>query len=92
MDSCHVSQWDVTEDKLELHGDGSNVLESLLEEISDQKIHVILTLCHSVIIMLMTKNTQIVLTSNKLIQNVLKNVKTLKIIHLTKFMLPVHIH
>lgn len=86
VDSYHASQWDVMEDKLDLHGHGSKILELYLEEILDQKIHAILTQCHSVTIMLMIKNIQIVLLSNKYLQLVLKNVKILKIINLTKSM------
>jgi len=74
------------EDKLVLHGPGSKIPELFLEETLDQKIHVILTQCHSVTIMLMIQNILTVQMSNKLNQNVLKNVKILKIIHLIKFM------
>lgn len=87
VDSYNASQWDVMEDKLDLHGHGSKILELYLEVILVQKIHAIHTQCHSVTIMLRTKNIQIVLLSNKFLQNALKNVKILKIINLIKSML-----
>jgi len=70
--SCHVSQWDVTEDKLQLLGIGLIELVLLLEEILVTKLVVILILWNNVPIMLLELEKKIVVMSHKLTQLVVK--------------------
>ena len=65
VDFYPVSLWDVTEDKLEPHGLGSNIPESLPEEIMVTKLNVIHTPCQNVTITSKTHLTQNVPMSHK---------------------------
>ena len=72
VDSYHVSQWDVTEDKSELLGPGSNHTELSLEEILEIKIPVIHIPWLNVTITLIQPNIQHVPPFHQLPQNVTK--------------------
>jgi len=68
VDSYHVSQWDVTEDKLEPHGLGSKIPELFQEEISEIVKPVIHIPCNNVLTTLIQPLYQDAPMLNKLIQ------------------------